>query len=60
MATVNAIATYFASDYVAHLNDPNVECRRKPVREMLNLYQRAFPRFKVEVEIRLERSDRVS
>lgn len=55
----DAIATYFAPDYVAHLTNQEVT-GHKPVRGMLDLYQRAFPSPKVEVEILLEGSDRVS
>ena len=55
-----AISNYFASDYVAHLTDQDVAGGHKLVRGMLDLYQRAFPKPKVEVEILLEGTDRVS
>ncbi|MCB1207866.1 MAG: ester cyclase [Verrucomicrobiales bacterium] len=56
----DAIATYFAPDYIAHLTDQDVAGGHKLIRGMLDLYQRAFPSPKVEVEILLEGSDRVS
>jgi len=56
----DAIASYFASDYVAHITDQDVAGGHKLIRGMLDMYQRAFPSPKVEVEILLEASDRVS
>lgn len=56
----DAISKYFATDYVAHLTDQDLVGGHKLVRGMLDLYQRAFPHPKVEVEILLEGSDRVS
>ncbi len=56
----DAIASYFASDYVAHITDQDVAGGHKRIRGMLDMYQRAFPSPKVEVEILLEASDRVS
>ena len=56
----DAIASYFASDYVAHITDQDVAGGHKRIRGMLGMYQRAFPSPKVEVEILLEASDRVS
>jgi predicted ester cyclase len=56
----DAISTYFAPDYVVHLTDQDVAGGHKLIRGMLDLYQRAFPSPKVEVEILLEGSDRVS
>jgi predicted ester cyclase len=56
----DAISTYFAADYVAHLTDQDVTGGHKLIRGMLELYQRAFPSPKVEVEILLEGSDRVA
>ena len=56
----DAISTYFASDYVAHLTNQDLAGGHKLIRGMLDLYQRAFPSPKVEVEILLEGPDRVS
>ena len=56
----DAIASYFAPDYIAHLTGQYVAGGHKLIRGMLDLYQRAFPRPVVEVEILLEASDRVS
>ena len=55
-----AISTYFAVDYVAHLTDQDMAGGHKLIRGMIDLYQRAFPNPKVEVEILLEGTDRVS
>lgn len=56
----DAIPNYFAADYVAHLTDQDLAGGHKLIRGMLDLYQRAFPNPKVEVEILLEGADRVS
>lgn len=56
----DAISIYFAPDYVAHLTDQDVAGGHKLIRGMMDLYQRAFPSPKVEVEILLEGPDRVS
>jgi predicted ester cyclase len=56
----DAVSIYFAADYIAHLTDREVAGGHKLVRGMLELYQRAFPNPKVEVEILLEAGDRVS
>lgn len=57
---VDAIPDYFAADYVAHLTDQDLAGGHRLIRGMLDLYQRAFPNPKVEVEILLEGTDRVS
>jgi len=55
-----AIADYFASDYVAHITDQDLAGGHKLIQSMLDLYERAFPSRKVEVEILVEGVDRVS
>jgi predicted ester cyclase len=55
-----AISNYFAADYVAHITGQDLSGGHKLIRGMLDLYQRAFPSPKVEVEILLEGVDRVS
>jgi predicted ester cyclase len=55
-----AIADFFATDYIAHLTAQNLAGGHQLIRGMLDLYQRAFPDPKVEVEIFLEGPDRVS
>ena len=55
-----AVPEFFTADYVAHLTGRDVSGGHKLVREMLELYQRAFPRLTVDVEILLEGADRVA
>jgi predicted ester cyclase len=54
------IGEFFTSDYVVHLTDRDVAGGHKMVREFLELYQRAFPKLEVEIEILVEGLDRVS
>lgn len=56
----DAISDYFSADYIAHLTDHDLSGGHKLIRNMLDLYQQAFPNPKVKVEILLEGSDRVS
>lgn len=55
----DAISNYFAAEYVAHLTGQDLAGGHKLIRGMLDMYQRAFPNPKVEVEIFLEGTDRV-
>lgn len=55
-----AIEEFFSPDYVAHLTGHNVSGGHKLVRSLLELYQRAFPHPKVQVEILLEGADRIA
>lgn len=55
-----AIEEYFSPDYVAHLTGHNVAGGHTLVRSLLELYQRAFPHPKVQVEILLEGPDRIA
>jgi steroid delta-isomerase-like uncharacterized protein len=55
-----AVEEFFASDYVAHLTDKDVSGGPKLVRDLLNLYQRAFPSLKIDVEILVEGENRVA
>jgi predicted ester cyclase len=54
------IKEFFAPDYVAHLTDQVVTGGHKLVLGILELYQRAFPNLKIEVEILLEGTDRIA
>lgn len=56
----DAIGKFFSPDYVAHLTGQDVAGGHGLVRGMLELYQRAFPRLKVQVDILLEGPDRIS
>ena len=55
-----AVGDFFTTDYVAHLTGQDVAGGHKLVRGLLELYQRAFPHLKVDVEILLEGTDRIS
>jgi len=50
----DAIGKFFSPDYVAHLTGQDVAGGHSVVRGMLELYQRAFPRLKAQVDILLE------
>ncbi|MDF3055875.1 MAG: hypothetical protein K0R17_90 [Rariglobus sp.] len=56
----DAIEEFFSPDYVAHLTDQDLAGGHKLVRSLLDLYQRAFPLPKVQVEILIEGTDRIS
>lgn len=56
----DAIKTFFSPDYVAHLTGQDVAGGHKLVRSLLELYQRAFPHPKVQIEILLEGPDRIA
>lgn len=55
-----AVEEFFATDYVAHLTGKAVAGGHKRIREFLELYQRAFPHPKIDVEIFIEGESRVS
>lgn len=55
-----AVQDFFSPDYVAHLTDRDVQGGHKLIRELLELYQRAFPNPKVDVEILIEGENRVA
>ncbi len=57
---LDAIGDFFSSDYLVHLTDQDIAGGHKLVREFLELYQRAFPKINVQVEILVEGSDRVA
>lgn len=55
-----AVREFFTSDYVAHITGQDVAGGHKLIQGLLELYQRAFPHPKVEVEILLEGTDRIA
>lgn len=55
-----AIASYFATDYVAHVTDRELLDGRMLVRKQMELYKRAFPRISLRVDILIEGPDRVA
>lgn len=55
-----AVPRFFATDYIVHLTDETLVAGHKLVRDLLDLYQRAFPNPEVHVEILVEGGDRVS
>lgn len=56
----DTIGKFFSPDYVAHLTGQSVAGGHKLVRSLLELYHRAFPHPKVQVEILLEGPDRIA
>ena len=58
--SVDAIGTYFAADYVAHLTDQDMTGGHDAIRKFLDLYRGAFRDLQVEVEILVEAKDRVA
>lgn len=57
---LDAIAEFFAPDYVAHLTDEDLTGGHAALRKVGRLYQRAFTDLKVEVEILVQSKDRVA
>jgi predicted ester cyclase len=57
---LDAIGDFFTSDYLVHLTDQDISGGHQLVREFLELYQRAFPKIEVEVEILVEGPDHVA
>lgn len=57
---LDAIGEFFTPDYVAHATDHDAALGHDGVRSVLGTYQRAFPHLQVEVEILVERGDRVA
>ncbi len=57
---VDAIATYFAPDYVVHLTDGMTRRGHAPIRGFVNLVRSAFPDVQVEVEVLIEGKDRIA
>lgn len=55
-----AIGEFFAPDYVAHLTGDEVAVGHAAIRKFLTMQRRAFPAIEVEVEILLEKKDRVA
>lgn len=56
----DAVPKFFSPGYIAHLTDQDVAGGHKLVRAFMELYQRAFPHLKVQVEILLEGVDRIA
>lgn len=57
---LQAIPTFFTPDYVAHVTDDDMVLGHEGVRKVLEMYRRAFPDLKAEVEILVEAKDRVA
>jgi steroid delta-isomerase-like uncharacterized protein len=55
-----AVHEFFTSDYVAHLTELEMTGGHDTIRRVLDLYRRAFPDLKVQVEILVEGNDRVA
>jgi steroid delta-isomerase-like uncharacterized protein len=57
---LDAIAGFFAPDYVAHLTNQDMTGGYDAIRKVVRLYRRAFPDTEVQVEILAEGKDRVA
>lgn len=57
---LDAVPEYFTPDYVAHLTERDLKGGHAAIRKVLEERRRAFPRLEVEVEVLLERGDRVA
>jgi steroid delta-isomerase-like uncharacterized protein len=57
---LDAIAEFFAPDYVAHLTDQNMTGGHAAIRRFLDTTRRAFSDLQVEVEILVQAGDRVA
>jgi hypothetical protein len=57
---LDAVGEFFASDYVAHLTDQDMTGGHAAIREVGDIYRRAFSNLQVEVEVLVEAKDRVA
>ncbi len=48
---LEAVGDFFASDYVAHLTDRDMEGGHDAIRKYLKMLRRAFPHIEIDVEI---------
>lgn len=56
----DAVPRFFSPDYVAHLTDQDMVGGHQQIRAFLEMYHRAFPTIRVQVEILVEGTDRVA
>jgi steroid delta-isomerase-like uncharacterized protein len=57
---LDAVAEFFTSDYVAHVTEGHITGGHGAIRKVLRMYRRAFRDIRVEVEVFLEKKDRVA
>jgi predicted ester cyclase len=57
---LDAVADFFAPDYVAHLTDQDITGGHDAIRRVIGMYQNAFSDLEVEVEILVEGTDRIA
>jgi len=55
-----AISTFFTPDYVAHVTGQDMALGHAGLRRVLGLYQRAFTKIQIDVEILVTGKDRVA
>jgi steroid delta-isomerase-like uncharacterized protein len=60
LGELEAIADFFASDYVSHLTDRDMEGGHDAIRKYLKMLRSAFTDIRVEVEILVEGETRVA
>jgi steroid delta-isomerase-like uncharacterized protein len=57
---LDAVSEFFTSDYVAHVTEGHITGGHDAIRRVLRMYRRAFRDIRVEVEVFLEKKDRVA
>lgn len=57
---MDAIGSFFAPDYVAHLTDSDMDGGHEAVRSFLTKIRRAFPILEFEIAILVEGKDRIA
>ena len=57
---LEAVGEFFTPDYVAHATGQDAALGHDGVRSVVGLYRSAFPDLQVDVEILVERGDRVA
>ena len=57
---LDAIAQFFTEDYIAHLTEQDMTGGHAAIRKIIEMYRRAFPDLKVQVEILVANKDRIA
>jgi predicted ester cyclase len=57
---LDSIAEFFTPDYLVHFNEKDTAVGHKVIRQALELINKAFPQVQVEVEILVERDNRIA
>jgi steroid delta-isomerase-like uncharacterized protein len=57
---LDAVAEFFAPDYLAHLTDQDMTSGHEAIRRVIGMYRSAFSDLEVDVEILVESADRIA